>query len=128
MHRPSLLGLSTTVAALAVATVAAAAAPASAATLTCRTTLSGGLVGNEVIASSTDVFAEAAAAPQRVVIDKVTVNWFGQKRYRLAAPIKLVNTKGAVATTFRGGTGYYVSEQDLRQTQDFAACSTRISA
>jgi hypothetical protein len=125
MKRPQLLALSTTVAttAMVIAGALAASAPAAAAsTVSCRTTISGGLVGTEVVASSNDVLAEAAAGPQRVLIDGVSVNAFGQTRYRLAAPIRLVTVHGAVPTTFKGGTGYFVQGESLRLSSTFQAC------
>lgn len=122
MRKP-LSVLSATIAALAVATTVGAATPAQAATASCRTTLSGGLVGGLVLASSSDVYAEAVAAPQRVVIDRVTVNYFGDKRYRLASPVKLVTAQGSTSTTFTGGAGYFVSEQSLRLTSAFSSCA-----
>jgi hypothetical protein len=125
MKRPQLPVLSTSVAttALVIAGALAASAPAAAAsTVSCRTTITGGLVGNEVIASSNDVLAEAAAGPQRVLIDGVSVNAFGQTRYRLAGPIRLVTVHGAVPTAFRGGAGYYVQGESLRLSSTFLAC------
>ena len=125
MRKP-LSVLSATVAALAVATTVGAATPAQAATVSCRTTLSGGFVGGLVIASSSDVYAEAVDAPQRAVIDLVTVNTFGQKRYRLASPVKLVTAHGSTRTSFTGGAGSFVSEQSLRVTSAFSSCARRL--
>ncbi len=122
MRKP-LSVLTATVAALAAAATVGAVTPASAATAGCRTTLTGGLVGNLVIASSTDVYGEAVSAPQRAVIDRVTVNYFGQKRYRLASSVKLVVAQGSTGSAFTGGTGYYVSEQSLSMSSSFTACS-----
>jgi hypothetical protein len=124
MTHPKPTGLLAAAAALAAAgALVLPAASASAGTpTTCRTTLTGGLVGNEVVASSSDVYAEAAAAPQTVSIDRVTVNYFGQTRYRLASSIKLINNRSAQPTAFVGGAGYFVTTAQLDLSSRFLTC------
>lgn len=102
------------------AQAAPAAAPAPAAG--CKTILTGGLVGNEMIGSSGDVYAQAAAERQPVVIDDVTVNYAGQTRYRLGSSVKLVVMQPPVPTTFVGGKGYFVSGNQLVLDRSFTRC------
>jgi hypothetical protein len=117
-------GLLATAVALAVtgALVLPTASASASTAPTCRTTLSGGLVGNEVVASSSDVYAEAAPTSQTVSIDRVTVNYFGQTRYRLGTSIKLVNNRSAQPTAFVGGAGYFVTTAHLDLSSRFLAC------
>jgi hypothetical protein len=126
MSRQNTLGLSASVTALVCgAALTLTAAPAAAAPTTCRTTLSGGLVGSEVIASSHGVLAEAAPRIQLVQIDQVTVNYFGDTRYRLAAPISLVDARSFGPVPFTGGTGSYVSTAHLGLSKRFLDCVSR---
>lgn len=126
MSRQNTLGLSASVTALVCgAVLALTAAPAAAAPSTCRTMLTGGLVGSEVIASSHNVLAEAAPRTQLVQIDQVTVNYFGQTRYRLAAPIALVDVRSLGQASFTGGAGAYVSPAHLGLSKRFLDCVGR---
>ncbi len=126
MRRQNTLGLSASVIALVcTALLALASAPAAAAPATCRTTLTGGLVGSEVIASSQGVLGEAAPRKQVVQIDQVTVNYFGETRYRLAAPIALIDVRSLGQPSFRGGAGAYVSTAHLSLNKRFLDCVSR---
>jgi xanthosine utilization system XapX-like protein len=126
MSRQTTLGLSASVTTLLCgAVLALTAAPAAAAPATCRTMLTGGLVGSEVIASSQGVLAEAAPRRQIVQIDQVTVNYFGETRYRLAAPIALVDVRTPGQPSFTGGAGAYVSTAHLSLNKRFLDCVSR---
>jgi hypothetical protein len=124
MRRASSLVLSTAAFAVTFGSLAAIGGPASAAggTPVCNTTLSGGLVGDAVIASSHNVLGNAVSEPQPVSIDAVTVIYTGELRYRLAAPVLLTDIRATEAAPYLAGTGYYVDSTKLDRNSRFLSC------